>query len=430
MTIPSQDFAMRRSEVRERLAAINALRGDDYSEEIQAEERALNSEYELLERRTRSAIRAETKETDDVEAAHGGGDLHDGETSEFRALALRVKPRSYIDNVMGSFRSSTPRKLNLTGGAELEYNQAIGIEADQFPLRLIAGPMPEERAKTDTDIALAPRRWVDRLFADTAAMHLGIGMEAVSSGKVSYPITTAGGTPAQRGREEAADVSAWTISAVEFEPTRMSVHIVFANEDAMRVPGMEDALVRDIRSALIERMDYAIFNGDAGANEDTADIAGIFGLAGVTEVDITQANKVLAAGTLEAFSGMIDGLHAEKLSDLKIVTSVGATRLWLRTIANAAAENQTLGQFLMASGLSWKTRAGIDTATAADDYAAAVGLSRGIAGCGVCPVWEAAELVRDKWTGAKSGQVQLTLHAYWNWGLVRTSNFQVVKFAA
>ena len=52
-----------------------------------------------------------------------------------------------------------------------------------------------------------------------------------------------------------------------FDPTRMSVHLVFANEDAMRVPGLEDAFVRDMRMALRDRMDFVIFNGDDGANE-------------------------------------------------------------------------------------------------------------------------------------------------------------------
>ena len=150
----------------------------------------------------------------------------------------------------------------------------------------------------------------------------------------------------------------------------------------------------------------------------------------MNEETITQSNKIKAANTLALFSGMIDGLHAEDLGDLRVVASVGSTRLWLETIANSAAENQTIAQFLKASGLMWRTRAGIDTNTAAGDFGAAVGLSRGIEGAGVCPIWQGAELIRDKWSGAKSGQVQLTLNAYWNFGLVRASNFQRVKYVA
>ena len=107
----------------------------------------------------------------------------------------------------------------------------------------------------------------------------------------------------------------------------MSVHLVFANEDAMRVPGLEDAFVRDMRMALRDRMDFVIFNGDDGANENTADIAGIFGLAGITERTISQATKVKGDKTLEEFTALIDGLHAEDLSDLRVVASVGSTRL-------------------------------------------------------------------------------------------------------
>ena len=260
-------------------------------------------------------------------------------------------------------------------------------------------------------------------------MHLGIQMEAVESGSASFPSTTAGGTPAQRGREESAAVAGWTIAATTFDPTRMSVYFEFANEDAFRVPGLEDALVRDMRASLRERMDYVVFKGDAGANENTADIAGLDTI-GITETEIAQADKVKGPETLSVFANMIDGKYAEGLSDLNVVTAVGATRLWLSTVINSAAENQTLAQFLMASGLSWKARGGIEVNTAADDFAAFVSLQRGIMGAGLCPVWQGAELIRDKWSGAKAGQVQLTLHSYWNFGLIRTANFRRVAFAA
>ena len=171
-----------------------------------------------------------------------------------------------------------------------------------------------------------------------------------------------------------------------FDPTRMSVHLVFANEDAMRVPGLEDAFVRDMRMALRDRMDFVIFNGDDGANENTADIAGIFGLAGITERTISQANKVKGDKTLEEFTALTDGLHAEDLSDLRVVALVGSTRLWLNTIHNSAAENQTIAEFRLQLGLKRRTRQGIETSTAADDYGAAIGRNRGITGAGVRPI--------------------------------------------
>ena len=331
---------------------------------------------------------------------------------------------------MGNFRSSTPRSLHVTAGAESEFNQALSLGPDQFPLMLLA-PAPEVRAATATDTTTTPRRWLDRLFAGTAAESIGIMMESVEAGAASFPVTTspAAVTAAQRGKEQAAAAGAWTIGATEMDPTRMSIHFVFAGEDAMRVPGLEDALVRDMRMALRERMDFAIFNGDDGANPAAGDIDGLFDIAAVTEQTITQANKVLWPGTIKEFSDLVDGLHAEDLSDVRVVASVGATRLWRRTSANTN-RNESIAQVLRSNGLMWRTRHGIATTTAADDFAAAIGLARGGMGAGVCPVWQGAELIRDKWTGAASGQVQLTLNAYWNFGLVRASNFARVKFVA
>ena len=256
-----QKIEIRLSEVRSRLNEVAGIEGDAFTDEIRSEADALQNEYRDLEVRHRAAIVAETAVLDDAERRHGaaGGGVADGEGAEFRALAGRVSVGRYVENTMGAFRSASARGLNLTGGAELEFNQAVGLGPDQFPLRLLAGPEPEVRATTSTDTTTKPKRWVDRLFADTAAEHLGIMLESVESGVASFPLTTGGGTPAQRGREQAAAAAAWTISATTFDPTRMSVYYEFANEDAMRVPGLEDSIVRDARKSLRERMDIHRF---------------------------------------------------------------------------------------------------------------------------------------------------------------------------
>ena len=141
-------------------------------------------------------------------------------------------------------------------------------------------------------------------------------MESVEAGKASFPITTSPASviPHQRGKEQAEAAGAWTIGAVEMSPTRMGIHFQFAGEDAMRVPGLEDALVRDMRMALRERMDYVVFNGDDGATPNAGDIAWTVRYPGADRAArITQANKVKWPETIEEFAALIDGLHAEDL---------------------------------------------------------------------------------------------------------------------
>ena len=317
-------------------------------------------------------------------------------------------------------------------GAEAELNAASGIAGNRFPLELLAPPerraeRTEDRATTGVDVQTMPRTWLDRLFAETAAMRLGITMESVPAGSASFPVTTAGAAAAQRGKEQAAADAAWTVGVTEMAPKRNAVRLLFTIEDAARIPGLESALTRDLRMALTEGVDRAIFLGDSTANPNAGDIVGLVG-AGITETTITQANKILGPGTLAAFTGMVDGIHANTIGDLNVVAAVGAYRLWENTIINSVNTVTTMAKFLRDSGLSWAARGSIEDNTANGDFGAFVGRKMGIDGAGVAAVWEAGELIRDPYSGAAKGEVALTLCYLWDFGLPRTSNFQRIKF--
>ncbi|MDE0033306.1 MAG: hypothetical protein OXU75_09260 [Deltaproteobacteria bacterium] len=363
---------------------------------------------------TETAFQAALAEAPEAPEARGGG-----EGAEFRALEARVSPLEYLA-AASEFRAAT--------GPNAEYNQALKLPVNEFPLRLLAPPPPpEERTTTAVDVALRPHGWVDRLFAASAAMYLGADMVEVAPGSASFPVTTGGGTPAQRGKEQTTAAAAWTIGVTEVDPKRMTLHYEYAIEDDARVPGLEAALLRDMRMALTERVDWTIFNGDDGATPNDGDVDGIFGLADVDETDVTQADKA-STGILAAFTNLLDGLYAVVPSDLRVVASVGADRLWRSSIVNSAAENQTVARFLAENGVMYRSRAGIDTATADGDYAAAVGLQRGIAGALKCAMWPSARIIRDPYTGADDGQVKLTIHALWCPAYVRKDNLKVLKF--
>ena len=296
----------------------------------------------------------------------------------------------------------------------------------KFPLRLLAPA--EERATTNTDTTVRPLRWLDRLFAETAAMRLGVTFDSVAPGVASYPVTTAGAAGAQRQRAEAAANAAWTIGVSELKPKRHAVRAVFTTEDAARIPGLEDALTRDLRMALTESVDRAIFIGDDGALGADSDITGLTTAAGLNEQTLTQTNKVKAEETLAAFLDLIDGKHASTMADLNVVASVGANILWGRTIANSVAENQTVAQFLMKSGLSWMARGDIETATGNDKFGAFIGRKRGLPGAGVAAIWAAGTLIRDPYSNAAKGEIAVTLNYLWDFGTPRASNFARLKF--
>ena len=415
----------RQSEIRARLGAISLLEGEALTDAIRTERDGLATELRESEPQLQAAIAAVQAD----ESARVTED--DGEGKELRELRGKISLGRYVAAAIEQ-RAATD--------SELEYNQARQIAGNRFPLELLA-PAPvavprgtgeaEHRATTGVDTAVVARSWLDRLFAGTASQALGVTMESVPAGVASFPVTTAGAGAAQRGRAEAAADAAWTVGVTELKPTRNAVRAVFSIEDAARLPGLEDALQRDLSMALAEGIDRVIFLGDDGANENTADITGLSATAGLVAKAITQTNKVKGANVLQAFAELIDGKAAMTAGDLRGVFSVGANTLWARTLANTGASvDTTIAEFLRRFGLNWVTRADIDNATADGDFAAFVGLNRGIDGAGVAAVWEAGELVRDMYTGAAKGEVSLTLSYLWNFGLPRAANFARVTFGA
>ena len=180
---------------------------------------------------------------------------------------------------------------------------------------------------------------------------------------------------------------------------------------------------------MVEKVDRDIFVGDTGASGTSADIAGLT-TATITEVTLTQAHKLKGAQWLALFAAMIDGKYAVDASDLRIVMSVGANTLLMSTVDTAAVSLDTSAQFLRNSGITWTARGDIDTNTANGDFGAFVGRARGQAGSAVAPMWAGGQLIRDPYTSAKNGEVQLTLNYLWNFGIPRGGNYRRLKFVS
>ena len=343
------------------------------------------------------------------------------ETSEEREL---VELRSEVD--FGKYIAAALAGGGVRDGAEAEYNQHLGIAQNYFPMEMLA-PV-ETRAARDGDAMASQGSWLDRVMAMTASERLGVSFRTVAPGVAAFPYTSAGGSPVQRGRTQAVGESTYTVNVQEMKPTRAAVNGKYSIEDELRLPGIADAIERDMRMAMAEDIDRTIFTGDSGANENSADIAGFNTYASIAEPQLTQANKVKADETLKVFLTQLDGIYAASLADLRIVASKGANALWYSKIHNSAADNQTIAQFLMASGMTWTMRGHIEDNTSNGDFGAFVGLGRGIEGAAIAAVWDAGQLIRDPYSGAKTGEVELTLNYLWNFKVVRTANFKRLKF--
>ena len=416
--------SLRERQSKERGRVAELAIADELTDETRAELDTIETGTPDLERQLRAATTAvETEETEQRDAA-ATGNKEGLDTEDRERLELRSKVR------MGRYVLAAMEN-RAADGAEAELNASVGLGANRFPLELLAPPAQraEDRATTAVDTQTMPRTWLDRLFAETAATRLGISMESVPAGSASFPVTTAGASAAQRGKDQAAADTAWTVGVTEMKPKRNAATLKFSIEDTARIPGLESALTRDLRMALTEGIDRAIFTGDSGATPNAGDIVGLQG-AGITETTVTQSDKVKGPETLAAFTGMIDGIHANMLGDLNVVAAVGAWRLWENTIINVttATNNQTLAAFLRLAGLSWAARGSIEDATANGDFAAFVGRRMGIDGAGVAAVWDAGILTRDPYTDAAKGTAHLTMTWLWDLAFPRPDNYLRLKF--
>ena len=408
----SQEISIKLSEKRQ---AINDLltketRTDEETNRLDA----LTKQIQRHEIEFRAAVTAENDALDD--AADLFGD--DGERAELRELRGKVKLQNYV---VAAIEHRAAR------GAESEFNEALEIPGNKFPLLLLAPEKVEKRATTNVDAGANQQSWLDRLFADTAAAYLGITFDSVGAGVAAYPVTTAGASAAQRARAEDASAASWTVGVTELKPTRNTVHAVFSKEDDLRLPGLEAALLRDLRMALTEGIDRVIFTGDSGADENSADIKGLTTIASVTDKTLTQSAKLLAGDSIAVFNSLIDGKHASGMDDLRIIASEGSHVLWTGTVLQSTTSIKTLANFLTENGIMWRVRE-LEAATGNGKWGAFISRSRGLSGASAAPVWNAGELIRDPYTKAKSGECLLTLSYYWNFALPRATNFARLKY--
>ena len=419
--LKSQELALKSSELREAINKLTAL------------ETLTDQQTEALAKQTTELREAETKyraavvEEDSSATHEQRADTKASETADEKELR---ELRS--DASLGRYLAAAA--LNRTvDGREAELTAALNLAPGETPLELFAPAREErleDRAETDINNALNRKRWLDRLFGSTAAQYLGVTFDQVGVGQAVHTVTATGGTPLQRGREEAQPASAWTLSTKTFAPTRLTTRFEFAIEDAARVPGLEDALRRDMARQMAFQVDEIILDSDTGANEATADITGLLDLAaGVTEKEITQDNKVLYPATLTTFASLLDGKKASQLSDLKIVTSIPYLQLLLGTSANAQ-RNETVAQVLRNNGVSFRSRVGIGDATTNGKQLAAIGLGQNQVGAAVACFWPGVSLIRDQFSGASAGKVALTSHTLWNFGIVRAGHFARLKAVA
>ena len=399
----SQKIEMRRSAVRERLAEIGKLAGDAHTDEVKAEERALQDEYGSLELRHRSAIISEDQALDTAKGEAGDLDAEQRERIELRSKAS-----------LGVFiRAALTGKM--VNGAEAELQTASG--ADGIPIELWDVPKPEPRsaehraltpAGATVGINLEPIR--PAVFAPSIADKLMIDMPRVPSGTYATGTisSTAGSVLTADAVAKSAQVpqTAGAITVGTASPKRVGASLGLTLEDiaAIGQANFESVLRQNVSLVLSDELDDQMING-AGTNDD---LTGIF--ARLDNPDAPAAAVETWERLIAIQSSGIDGLWSSMLSQIALVVNPETYRLMASTVRSGNAADQTALEHMTRVGESVWTNKRMPAKT--NHIAQGILCRKGRPGMrlAVSPTWGSIS-IDDIYSGARKGERYFTVSA-------------------
>lgn len=424
-------------EIQERKKRLLELAGVDEPTEDQNKEREeIRSKLVELEDRRLSAIEGEQVDQSDTEMEL------DAEGRERARLEERA---SFANYLMAGYEERA------VDGAEKELNDAMGIKHGSFPLSMLA-PKDDRRDGFDRngietradavtslsiDTAQRPRSFLDRLFKGSAVQHLGISPTSVPAGVDAYPVTTGGVTAQTVTKGTKKEAEEFTATVETLKPLRCSASVIYSKEDAHRIPQLEDAIRRDMRNAFVDAMSNEVINGVDGASNATV-ITGLVETGTPLKIDGTADGNLSAASTgtqiVSGFLSLVDGIHAQTPGDLRaLVAPELMAYMGSLTDGSTNAPDQYITDILSRKGVSVMATDHISeigtSGDAAGDSYAVISRGRGLAGAVQMPVWAGASLIVDPYSRTQQGEILLTLVSFWNFAVVRDSNFALRRIA-
>ena len=398
----SQKIELRRSKVRERLGEIAKLAGDAHTDEVQAEERALQDEYGSLELRHRSAIISE-----DVALDNAKGEAGDLDAEQRERIELRSKAR------LGTFiRAALTGKMVTGPEAELQAAAAV----DGIPMELWDVPRPEQRAaehRTITPAGATVGINLDSIrpavFAPSIADKLMIDMPRVASGTYATGTisSTAGSVLTADAVAKSAEVpqTAGAITVGTASPKRVGASLGLTLEDiaAIGTANFESVLRQNVSLVLSDELDDQVING-TGANDDLVGI-----LERLTNPAAPAANVETWTRFLAIQSGGIEGLWATELEHISMVVGVDTYRLSAATFQGTDSE-ESAASYLKRMGAGYWTNSRMPATAANIQQGILCRKGRTGMRTAVSPTWGSIS-IDDIYSGARKGERYFTVSA-------------------
>ena len=402
-----RDLRDRQSRERQRMAELSR---ESLGDETRAELDTIEAGTPDLERQIRAAgVAIEQEETEQRKATTTGDDPEMRERIELRGRA------SLTGYLLAAARG------RLVSGAEAELQAAAGVEG--IPLELWDIPL-EQRAVADAPgtvgVNLDPIR--PAVFANSIAPRLGIEMPRVMSGTYATATISTSQSAAALAKSGVAAGVAGAFTVTTATPKRISARLELTLEDiaAVGAENFESILRENLALAISDELDDQAINGNGTA----PDLTGIFEA-------ITPNPADPAAGVADfddfvaAFAGGIDGLWANTVKEVAIVSGVDTYKLSAQTFRDRIIDtgnrggvslgDESFADYAMSKYAGWWTNKRMPAKVTHIQQAILYRKGRSMMGgagamrTAVCPHW--GEIgIDDIYSGSAKGERYFTLH--------------------
>ncbi|MEQ9260936.1 MAG: phage major capsid protein [Roseovarius sp.] len=414
--LESVKIQKRQSTIREELAKLVGKENPDDNETRSIDD--LSVEYETNEKRYRAALISE-----DEERSVAGKELEKREDREFSDLIDRFELRQAV------LALDEGRALD---GATAEVVQELrsqnGYRGVPIPWQALEQRAGETIASGTPD-PIQTRPIIDRLFPDSVAGRMGAQMINIAQGEVEWPVVTSS-VSAGWADGETANVAGPTVFATTDKALAPDHNLgiqMKITRKAMKQSGsaMEQAVRRDMQSAVQTELDKAIFLG-TGANGQPLGVITGQSTYGITDTDAagmaswsalrSAVVRFMTANAANGPAGIKTLIRPELwdvLDGLEAFTNTGITE-WDRFLKNMPAPTMTTNALAAPSGDPLETQVLLTTNAG-----------------GVSPIfvgtWGAIDLIRDPYSDAHSGGLRLTALATVDVTVARGSQLELIS---
>jgi HK97 family phage major capsid protein len=395
--LESKKIELRRSEVRQQLATLGA-KTDPTADELRSME-TLSTEYNTLESRYRACLIGE-----DQERREAGKDLETRGDKQWADLIRRFELRQ-----VANFLDTGDKIDGATAEIVTEMRARGAYQGVPVPLMALERRAGETIASGVPD-PMRTMPIIDRLFPASVASRLGASLINIDSGAQEWPVVTSGITAAWADGE-LADVAAPAAFATTDRPLKpeqnFGVQMVISRKSLKQAAGIEEAVRRDMSSAIEAGLDRAIFLGTGANGQPLGVVAGQSTYAYGTTAVGADASWGALRNVISAFMA---ANAANGPGDVRILTHPQTFNFMDGEYVTGTAVSQwdLLTRQVPAANIALSSNTTVLTAGTPDTTTALLATSAG----GVPPifvgVWGGLDVVRDPYAGAAAGSLKLT----------------------